>query len=122
MASVGNSRGLGYERRERVSDLLLREIALIISEGNIRDTRVSLAVITHVSLSRDMSSARVFFTSLKGNPPDSMVKAFDNLSGFFRKQIATRLNLKKIPSIEFKPDDVLHSAHRLDDIIRQGGS
>ncbi len=122
MASVRNSRGLGYERRERVRDLLLREVALIINEGNIRDTRVSRAVVTYVSLSRDMSSARVFFTSLKGNPPDSMVKAFNNLSGFFRKQIAMRLNLKKVPSIEFKPDDVLSSAHRVDDIIRRDGS
>lgn len=99
-------------------DLLFREVALIISEGNIRDRRLSRAVVTNASLSRDMSSLKVYFTSLKGYPPDSMLEAFNGLSGFFRKQIASRLDLRRVPSIEFRIDDVLHSARRVDDIIR----
>ncbi len=109
----------GYERSERVRDLLFREIALIISEGKVRDQRLSRAVITHVSLSRDMSCAKVYFTSLKGEPSDSMLEAFNKLSGFFRKQVALRLDLRKVPSIEFKTDEVLSSAYRVDEIIRQ---
>lgn len=112
-------REFSYERRERVKDLIFREIALIISEGNIRDARVARAVVTRVLLSRDMSYAKVFFTHLKGGSPDAMLEALNKMSGFFRKQIASRLNLKKVPSIEFKPDEVLFSAHRVDDIIRR---
>ncbi|QMU56097.1 MAG: 30S ribosome-binding factor RbfA [Candidatus Mycalebacterium zealandia] len=112
-------REFSYERRERVKDLVFREIALIMSEGNIKDTRVARAVITRVSMSRDMSSAKVFFTHLKGGSSEPMLEGLNKLSGFFRKQIALRLNLKKVPSIKFEPDEVLLSAHRVDDIIRR---
>ncbi len=101
-----------------MGDLLLKEIALIISEGKIRDTRVSRAVITNVSLSRDMSCARVFFTHLKGGSTDSMLDALNGMSGFFRKQVASRLHLKKVPSIEFRKDDVLASAQKVEEIIK----
>ena len=111
----------GYERRERVRDLLRREIAAIISEGNIRDRRVSHAVITDVSLSRDMSHAKIFFTHMKGGSPDAMSDAFNKLSGFFRREVASRLNLRKVPFLEFSPDDVADSARRVDEIIRQSG-
>lgn len=115
-----NSRkGLGYERRERVGDLLFREIALIISEGKIRDPRISRAVVTSVSLSRDMSCAKVYFTDLKGEPSASMLEALSGLSGFFRKQIALRLALRKVPSIQFKTDEVLRSARRVENILRK---
>lgn len=111
----------GGKRSERVGDLLQREIANILSEGNIRDRRVSHAVITHVSLSGDMSHAKVFFTHMKGGSPNAMVKAFGNLSGFFRREVASRLNLRKVPSLEFRPDDVADSARRVDEIIKREG-
>ena len=109
----------GRERSGRVGDLLQREIAAIISEGNIRDRRVSHAVITHVSMSGDMSHAKVFFTHLKGGKPDAMTEAFGKLSGFFRHEIASRLNLRKVPSLEFRPDDVAESARKVEEIIRR---
>lgn len=115
-------RGPGYERRKRVGDLLHREIAAIINEGNVRDRRVSNAVITHVSLSRDMSNAKVFFTHMKGGSPEAMFEALDGMSGFFRKEIASRLNLKKVPRIQFSPDTVADSARRVDEIIRRDGN
>ncbi len=105
-----------------MKDLIFRETALIISEGKIRDPRISRAVVTDISLSRDMSCAKIYFTSLKGEPSGSMLEAFNGLSGFFRKEIASRLNLRRVPSIEFRPDDVLHSAHRIDDIVRRPDS
>ncbi|MCY4047535.1 MAG: 30S ribosome-binding factor RbfA [Candidatus Dadabacteria bacterium] len=111
----------GGKRRERVSDLLQREIANIISEGNVRDRRVSHAVITHVSLSGDMSHAKIFFTHMKGGSPDAMSEAFGKLSGFFRREVASRLNMRKVPSLEFSPDDVADSARRVDEIIRREG-
>ena len=107
------------ERSGRVGDLLHREIAAIISEGNIRDRRVSRAVITHVSMSGDMSHAKVFFTHMKGGKPDAMTAAFGKLSGYFRREIALRLNLRKVPLLEFRPDDVADSARKVDEIIRR---
>ncbi|MGI9558232.1 MAG: 30S ribosome-binding factor RbfA [Thermodesulfobacteriota bacterium] len=116
---MGGGSGLSYERRERVKDLIMREIARIISEGNIRDRRVSGAVITDISLSRDMSYAKVFFTNMKGGGNEAMEKAFEKLSGFFRRQIAGRLDMRKVPEIQFVPDDVAQSARRVDDILRR---
>ena len=48
-----------FTRSERVSDALQREIASLIRE-NVRDPRVGMLSVTDVTVSRDLSVAKVY--------------------------------------------------------------
>ena len=48
-----------FTRSERVSDALQREVASLIRE-NVRDPRVGMLSVTDVTVSRDLSVAKVY--------------------------------------------------------------
>lgn len=108
-----------YKRSDRVKDLIFREISQMITQREVKDPRVASAVITNVKLSDDLGHATVFFIPLtEGMDTQEMSEGFKSSSGFIRKQLADRIKIKRIPTLEFKFDEFLQRTHELDDIIK----
>lgn len=108
-----------FKRSDRVRDLILREVSKMITQGEVKDPRLSGAVITSVKLSDDMGHAKIFFTPLtEGMETARMKEGFKSSAGFIRAKLAERLKLKRVPKIEFEFDSFLRDTHRVDDIIK----
>lgn len=95
-----------FSRTRRVSELIRRELASIIST-RLGDPRVGLVTITAVEVSRDLKHAKVFVTKL--GEQEEMVSTLNKASGFLGRELGARLTMKACPSLSFVYD---HSVER----------
>lgn len=95
-----------FSRTRRVSELIRRELANIIAT-RLGDPRLNLVTITAVDVSKDLKYAKVFITQL-GNG-DAVLETLNKASGFLRKELTSRVNMKVSPSLRFTYD---HSVER----------
>ena len=69
-------------RTERVNELMRRELVLLLKQET-KDPRLKHVVITDVIVSRDLTSAKVFF-SVDEDSIEIIVPLLNKASGFFR--------------------------------------
>lgn len=100
-------------RQERVSDLIAREISVILHNES-SDNRFMLTTVTGAKVSRDLKIAYIYI-SIIGDPPmrDALMKELDESSKFYRTEIGHRLKLKYTPEIRFLYDDSVERGVRL---------
>ena len=89
-----------------MSELIRRELANVIST-RLGDPRLNMVTITAVDVSRDLKYAKVFITQLRDD--DAVLETLNKASGFLRRELSSRLNMKVSPSLAFNYD---HSVER----------
>lgn len=101
------------ERTRRVGELIKREIAdILLREMN--DSRLRMACVGAVTVSRDLRYATVFFTSLGNRAPVAeLARELNDASGTIRKHLSTRLRLKRVPGLQFRVDESVERGIRL---------
>ena len=107
------------ERGLRVGAFMREELSRILLRG-AADPRFGLMSITDVRVSRDLSIANVYVSSLSAATDDDraiLVDALRNAAGFIRSQVAQRNGLRKTPQLRFHYDDLLESGFRLEALI-----
>lgn len=120
MARRGGRGGRGghrYPRTARVGQTL-REI---VAEELVRidDERLSLVSVTEIDVDPELNRAIVFYDSLMGEAGDEeIVKALGDHRVRLQASIARQIRAKKTPILEFRPDVVVRSAERIDEILR----
>ena len=104
-------------RTARLNELL-REVIAEELERNA-DERLELVTITSVDVDSDLNRAIVTFDSLDGEAGDaSVLEALGALRVRLQKAIGTQITARKTPILEFRPDEVIRSANRIDEILR----
>lgn len=105
------------ERTRRVGELLRREIADILQKDMDRSD-FRLVSLTAVTVSRDLRNATVFFT-LIGKDEDSgdIAGELSHAKGFIRRQLGTRIRLKRLPDLVFRFDDSIGKGFKLSKLI-----
>jgi ribosome-binding factor A len=104
-------------RVQQVAELLQHELAMLIQK-EISDPRLQNLSITEVELSQDLSRAKVFYTLLDKSEKKNVETALKKATGFLRKHLATRLDMRYIPNIRFMYDDTLESAERISQLLK----
>ncbi len=109
----------GYKRADRVGDSILREIASMITRGEIRDPRIGFITITHVKLSPDLKEAKVYFSQIgtdeeKTNSAEGLKSAV----GYIRRCLGSRLQLRSVPTLRFYLDETVEYAEHIDELLR----
>jgi ribosome-binding factor A len=108
-----------YQRKERVGDLIKREIAHII-QSELKDPGIGFVTITGVEVSADLKQAKTFYTVL-GNEDSKKrsASALRRASGFIQNEIGRRLRLKYIPEISFKFDKSVEYGAHIEELIQR---
>ncbi len=104
----------------RVCEDLKREITDILHL--VKDPRVKNQILTvmDLSLTKDMSLARVYISSMDGaQGSQKAVEGLSSAKGFIKKEISHRLQLRKIPDLEFIADNSVEDAINLFKKIEQ---
>ena len=108
-----------FTRSERVSDAVQREIASLIRE-HVRDPRVGMLSVTDVSVSRDLSVAKVY-VAFVGERSSEQIKeglsALNGASGFLRKLLSSSIALRATPKLNFFYDETGQRSQHLDALI-----
>jgi ribosome-binding factor A len=107
-------------RPEKVAHLMRREVADIL-ENRMRDPRLgSTVTVTDVEVTQDLSFARVYVTVLGDEAARAQaMETLARASGFVRREIGGRLDLREVPEIRFVYDDSLDRGHRVEDLLRR---
>ena len=114
MSSDSNS-----ERVPRVAAFMREELSRILLRG-AGDPRFDLVSITDVRVSRDLSVADVYVSSLSATTDADRIGLVDtlrNAAGFIRSEVAQRQGMRRTPRLRFHYDDLLESGPRLEALI-----
>ena len=112
-------------RPERVADQIRGEVASMLAR-DVHDPGIGFVTITRVTVTPDLQHARIHYTSLGDDKARAnTVKALDRARVFLRRQIGSRLHLKRVPELDFIYDESIAGQDRIEQLlnqIRAGGS
>ncbi len=105
-------------RKGRINDQITREMAEIIRD--VKDPRVSgeFVSITGADVTADLSSAKIYFSSIGGNPAE-IKKGLTSATGFIRSQLAHRLNLRITPELHFLADESMSRGAAMTELFKK---
>lgn len=104
-------------RRRRVAELLKRELAVLI-QRELNDPRVHGVTLTATEVTRDLSTAKVYFTSSAGaKEAEQSVAALNKAARFLRHQLMDRLTLRGVPRLHFLYDESVEKGDALSNLI-----
>ena len=106
------------ERTRRVSELIHRELAQIITR-EMHDPRVRLVSITGVRVSKDLKHATVYISELDNVPGDGpgAVPVLNRASRFLRYQLGQHLDLRATPDLRFSVDESIKQGMAISSLI-----
>lgn len=100
-------------RSGRINEEIKKEVSEII-RNEVRDPRLTAMVsVTRVDVTKDLRYAKVF-VSIFGNEEEkkSSLNALKNSSGFIRREVGHRVNLRFTPEITIELDNTIeHGMH-----------
>jgi len=101
------------QRTDRIDQQLREEIGAILVR-EIADPRIGFATITDVETVPDLSHARVW-VSVIGQPDErkATLRALAHAMPFVRRQLGTRLHLRRIPELHVELDETAERGTRL---------
>lgn len=108
-----------YSRTLRVGDQIQRELAEILRKY-LKDPRLNMVTINAVEVSKDLSHAKVFVTSL--NEPEERTKVIEILnhaSAFLKRQLGKCMRIRTIPHLHFCYDESVEHGSKMESLINE---
>ena len=108
-------------RGGRINEEVKREVSNII-KNEIKDPRLTAMVsVTDVKVTRDLRYAKVFVSIFGKNDEEknNTFVALKNASGYIRKEIGQRINLRYNPQIIFELDDSINYGMHIEELIQR---
>src|SRR5512145_1875400 len=108
-----------FKRADRVADLSKMEISDVLLK-QVRDPRIGSVTITGVKVTDDLRTARVFFVELGKDALSEGVQAgLGKATGFLRRELGRRLQLRHVPEIIFTYDPSFAYGNRIDTLLME---
>ncbi len=106
----------GYKAGRITSDIKMM-LSDILRE--VKDPRVSrLLSIVKVDVSGDLSYATVYVSAIEGYEKTvESVKALKKAAGFVRRELGSRMSLRKVPELRFIADNSIEKSTQISKII-----
>jgi len=107
-------------RVQRLNNLIRQEISELL-QRQVKDPRLgSFIAVTEVSISPDLRYAKIFVSHI-GNEEEKQetMSTLASASGFFRRELAKRLRVRRIPELIFQWDDTIERGAHLLELIDQ---
>ncbi|MFO0712303.1 MAG: 30S ribosome-binding factor RbfA [Sandaracinus sp.] len=118
----------GTDRTARVGERIRAELSDMLLRGDVRDPAAVGAIVSAVTVTRDLSLARVYLRVLEAAPSDArraeIVAAFERAKGHVRRELAARIArgsgaMRSVPELRFAWDDTADRAARLDEVFAE---
>ena len=104
-------------RSESVGRQIQLELSYLIHR-HLKDPRLGYVTVTGVHVSRDLKFARVH-VSVMGEDQirDESLKTLQRALPFLRRELGGRIRLRNVPELEFRLDESLEQASRIDRLL-----
>ena len=108
----------GYPRTARLSEVLREVIADELTR--IDDERLELVTVTSIDVDPEMNRAIVYFDSMFGEEGDEgVIEALNEHRARMQSSINRQMHARKTPILSFRPDEVIRSAARIEELLRK---
>jgi len=106
-----------YSTTNRLETKIQRIISQVILH-KIKDKRLQRISIDEIRLSRDLSFAKIFCSTLHTDESfETLEKLLTKASGFFKTEISKSLSIKKVPNLLFIVDNHEEYANKINVLI-----
>ena len=108
-------------RSDKISDLLRKEISLIINKET-KDPRLQKLNITAVKVSDDIGIATVFYTmigeSIEKEKSSIDKKVLKKFSGMVRSKLSKTMQIRRVPVIQFRFDESIEDSDNIENLLK----
>lgn len=104
-------------RQARIGELLQAELSTLIQQ-EMQDPRLNGVTVTDVQISPDLGHARVYISVMgEAAAQQDVLRALQRASGFMRRVLSARLDLRRVPDFSFYLDKSVARGQRILDLI-----
>jgi len=108
-----------FKRADRVADLIKMEMADLLLK-TVKDPRIGSVTITGVKVSDDLRTARIYFVEMgKDTCSDAVLRGLGKASGFLRRELSRRLQLRRAPELLFTYDPSFAYWNRIESLLME---
>ena len=105
-------------RPDRVAEAIRDELSQLIARA-VHDPGIGFLTLTRVSVTSDLQSARVYYTSLGDEKAQQeTAKALKRAVPFLRRQLGSRIRLRRVPELTFFYDESIANTDRIEQILQ----
>ena len=104
-------------RPERVGEQIRQELSQILSQ-QVHDPGIGFLTLSRVKVTADLQLARVLYTVIGDEKQRKETqKALERAIPFLRRQIASRMRLRRVPELQFFYDQAIEHQDRIEQIL-----
>jgi len=97
--------------RQELSEMLIREIS---------DPRLKLIYVTDVKVDKELAYADIFVSAVEGvSRSKDVLAGLESASGFIRRTLASRVELRAFPRLRFHWDMTPENADRVEKVLAE---
>jgi len=105
-------------RLTRIGDRFQKELSEMLVKEEIRDPRLAGIMITDVNVDRELAYADIYVSAVEGEVrSQEVLLGLESASGFIRKMLAERIELRSFPKLRFHWDVTPERADRIEQLI-----
>ena len=106
-----------FHRSQRIDEEIQRSVSEIV-RLRLKDPRLEKITVTEVKVSRDLSHARIFYSSFDLNADrEVLTDALASSAGKIRQLLSREMGLRRVPELHFEYDLTLEQAQRVTSLI-----
>ena len=105
-------------RPERVGEAIRDELSTLLAR-DVHDPGIGFITLTRVQVTADLQLARVYYTTMGDEKArKDTARALQRATPFFRRHVGGRLQLRRVPELEFRFDESVAQQDRIEQILR----
>lgn len=110
------------QRQLRVAEQIRHLLVEVMQRGSFRDPALLDAhriTVTAVEIGPDLKHATAYVMPLGGKDADILLEALNRSTGYFRSELAPKMDLRYIPRVTFRLDHSFDEAERIENLLKQ---
>lgn len=101
---------------KRIASQIIKEVSDILNNV-ARDRLMHTITITGCDVSNDLSYAKIYFTCVLDIDKSDIEKELDEASGFIRRELSERIDIRHTPKLVFKFDNSVEYGNHIEDLL-----
>ncbi len=109
---------MGNIKIKRIEAEMVKIISEILNE-EARDKVIKNATITGASVAKDLSVAKIYFTSLSNMEHKALEKEMNEAASYLRLMLAEKMDLRNTPELRFIYDESIAYGEKIEKILKE---
>ena len=106
-----------FHRTDRLNSQL-KEVLAVALQRETREELLRSLVLTDVTVTRDLSVARVYYYPMQGDP-DAVAQALSRATGFLRRRVGKEIRARQVPELRFILDASIDHGRRIEQVLSE---